>query len=119
MQTESLKFSIKSLLVVFVILSLLIVPIAWLLDHGRHWGPAEKVENALSQLRSDFPETDLTEAAILEAIESPDHPHHWLVQHHAKIEKLPGEVIWFAPNSRYSIGLKSDGMIIWMHEGER
>ena len=37
----------------------------------------------------------------------------------AEIARLPGELAWFSPNEKYSVGLDKQGTILWIVDGQR
>ena len=100
-------------------LALLLMPIAWLMNHSASWGPAEHTADVLHSLAGEIIENNLSESEIIELLKSPDLKHHGIHEFHAKIEKQPNELIWFAPNDKYTVGLSRNGGVIWMINGIR
>ena len=100
-------------------ISVLLAPIALLMNHSATWGPAEHTANVLNDLAGDIIENKLTEAEILELLKTPDYEHHGIHDFYVQIEKRPNELIWFAPNKKYNVGLSNDGTVIWMVNGKR
>jgi hypothetical protein len=102
-------------------LALLFAPISWLVRHRATWGPAEQTENMLSELRHEL-SRDSDGAIALEKIERQlELPKFAFLKKHIAndIELWDGELIWFSPNTKYSIGLNANGGIVWMVNGKR
>lgn len=101
------------------LIALLLVPVAWLLNHSATWGPAEHTADVLHSLAGEIIENEMTETEIIELLKSPDLKHHGIHEFHTGIEKKPDELIWFAPNNKYTVGLAKNGGVIWMVDGKR
>ena len=114
-----MQFSMKYLLAAVAVISVLLVPIALLMNHSGTWRPAEHTADVLYGLAGDIIENNLTETEILELLKSPDCEHHGIHDFYVEIEKRPNELIWFAPNMKYNVGLSNDGKVIWMVNGKR
>jgi hypothetical protein len=102
-------------------LALLLAPYSWLVRHSATWGPAEQTENMLSELRHDIwigDDGSITVERIKQHLALPK--FEFLEKHMANDIELRGnEIIWFSPNTKYSIGLETTGGIVWMVNGKR
>ena len=115
----SLRISMKMMLVLIALIAVLLVPVAWLVNHSSTWGPAEHTADVLHRLAGEIIENDLTDSEIIELLKSSENQHHGIHKFHVELEKRPDELIWFAPNNKYTVGLSTNGSVIWMTNGKR
>jgi hypothetical protein len=101
------------------IIAVLLVPIAWMANHRATWGPAEHTADVLHSLAGEIIEKHLTESELIELLKSPDFKQNGIHEFHVDIDKRPDELIWFAPNKKYTVGLSKQGSVIWMVNGKR
>ena len=114
-----MRFSTKTMLGLISVIAVLLVPIAWMVNRSATWGPAEHTADVLHNLAGVIIENDLTESEIIEFLKSSEYKHHGIHEFHVEIEKHSDELIWFAPNNKYTVGLSTNGGVIWMTNGKR
>ncbi|MEQ1906982.1 MAG: hypothetical protein ABL888_22550 [Pirellulaceae bacterium] len=75
----------------------------------------------LSELTRDAYDSGINEITITIVDELLKRPkYHFLEQNRTdRIELRDGELAWFSPNSKYSIGLRKDGTKPWIVSGKR
>ena len=115
------RISLKTLLLIVALLGLILVPFSIIVRHSATWGPAERTENILSELYGDAYSTcstSITSDVIDELLELPK--YEFLKKHRThEIEIRDGELAWFSPNNKYSIGLHQNGQKLWIVNGVR
>ena len=114
------RISLKTLFMLVGILALLLIPVGWLTRYSANWGPAEHTANMLGDLYHDAYGTGaaVTTHDVDELLNLPKYES--LKQTRTDdIQLRDGELGWFSPNSKYSIGLHEDGRRLWIVNGER
>jgi hypothetical protein len=72
--------------ILIAVVAVLLVPIAWVMNHSATWGPAEYTADVLHSLAGDILKQNLTESEIVELLKSPNLKHHGIHEFHADIE---------------------------------
>ena len=115
------RFSLKTMLLLFAVTALFLVPLSFLVRHTATWGPAEQTEDMLAELYRDAIQQasdEFTIETINDLLETPK--FKFLNQHRTyEIELRDGELAWFSPNSKYSIGISQNGVKHWIINGKR
>ena len=115
------RMSLKSLLILVSLVAVCFVPLSIFIHHLTTWGPAERTSEMLAELFHDahnIGNADITLDEINALLETPKFA--FLKQHRTyDIERRDGELAWFSPNSRYSIGLTREGWKLWVINGKR
>ena len=115
------RMSIKALLMLVVVFALALVPFSFLFNHATTWGPAERTEDMLRDLRHDIEKVgdgSITLDKIDRQLALAE--YEFLRVHKSNdVELRDSELIWFTPNLKYSLGLRKDGSIVWMINGRR
>ncbi len=114
-----MQFSTKKIAALIAVIAVLLLPVTLLLHRSATWGPAEHTADVLHRLAGEIIENDLSESEIIELLKSRASKDEAIHEYHIDIEKRPDELIWFAPNDRYSVGLSKNGAVIWMVDGKR
>ena len=115
------RISLKTLLLLVAILALFFVPLGAIVRHSATWGPAERTADMLSELYSDAcsnVSTAITVKKIDNLLELPKYDFLRQYRTH-EIELRDGELAWFRPNNKYSIGLHENGQKMWIVNGVR
>ena len=86
--------------------------------YGTTWADAELVADVLHANAQRLTAAD-SESQILKVLSSKDALGPKVYKMHAAIPKRPNELIWLTPNHKYSIGLRTDGVVLWMTDGKR
>ena len=117
------RFSIKQLLAFTAIVVLCLAPVAFLANHLRTWQPAERTEDMLSGL---YQSVLSAKGNVIPTIQDIDqhlkrYPHFKFLRENRdpNIKLLKGELAWFSPNKKYSIGLHENGQKLWIVDGVR
>jgi hypothetical protein len=82
------------------------------------WAEAEHVADVLHANAHRLKAAD-SESQILDALAKQDALGPRVYKMHAEIPKQRNELIWLTPNRKYTIGLRTDGVVIWMVNGKR
>jgi len=114
-----MRYSIKTLLLLIAVLCVVLIPVGLIINFRMAFGPAEVVANKLHSLAPEIVENQMIESQILDLLRSPVHRDSGIHALHADVDKRDYELIWFAPNQKYSVGLANDGAILWMVDGKR
>ena len=115
------KVSIKALLILVTLFASVLVPLSLHLNHAATWGPAERTEDMLSNLCHDVAVTGDRSITLDKIDQQLALPKYEFLRIHKSndVELREGELIWFTPNLKYSIGLREDGSIAWIVNGQR
>ena len=90
-----MRFSIKSLFILILLIGIFLVPFAWLFSFRASWGPAEESADKLHAISYDVIEKELTEQEILDLLETTEYRDYGLRDLYIDIPKRDGELIRF------------------------
>ena len=108
--------SIKGWLVVAILAIAFITPLVMLIRHTQLYGSAELVAERLADVCR---ETDsFSVEQFEENLQQPqfEELRKWRDN---EIELQPGEIAWFTPNGKYSVGIDDKATVRWIVDGKR
>lgn len=110
------RFSLKMFCAIVALAAVLLLPFSQLVRHSSPWNPAERTEKMLKELLHeawDSGQIEITDQIIDELLRLPKYKFLYEIRDDS-IPLKEGEIAWFSPNYKYSIGLKKNGQIHWI-----
>jgi hypothetical protein len=92
-----------------------LTPAYQLWRYRQHYGEAETTVDQVRDLTFQLDRID--EAAVRQLLNTDEFRH--LKERETQVALRPGEIMWFEVNEMFTVGLRDDGVIIWMTDGER
>lgn len=83
--------------------------------YRQHYGEAETTVGQIRDLT--FQLDRINEASVRQLLNTDEFRH--LKERETQIALRPGELMWFQVNEMFTVGLRDDGGIMWMTDGER
>ena len=115
------RFSLRTILLLIAVVALVLLPLSFLARHTATWVPAERTEDMLAELYRDATQrgnAEVTIDVVNDLLETPK--FEFLNEHRTyEIELRDGELAWFSPNAKYSIGIHQNGVKHWIVNGKR
>lgn len=122
-----MRYSLNCLFFVLILMAGLFSLVGYIIRHQETWNPAEQTEKILRELAreignevyntgTDCCKSEITIAMIDEYLEKSQYESLRRIRI-LDFDLKHDEVAWFAPNSKYSLGLRKDGQILWKVNG--
>jgi len=120
-----MRYMLSCFLLIVFLVATFFASFSWIIRHQSTWTPAEQTENMLSELFRELYDVASSDENLEISIEMIDEflekPKYKILKEIRVLDfKLrEGELAWFSPNTKFSIGLHKDGRKLWIVDGNR